>query len=77
MFLACNVIDLNFDGKSTSTSPVGEARGVNLLTLYTHETKPKWLEFITPIVFYFLIITNVEPNDPISFCFRPNIMVFE
>jgi hypothetical protein len=71
------VIDLNFDQKSTSTSPIGEARGVNLPTLFAHETKPKWLEFITLIVFYPLITTNVEPNDPILVCFKPNIMVFE
>jgi hypothetical protein len=60
------VTELNFDGKSTSTSPVGEARGVSLPALSTHEAKPKWLEFIAPTVLYFLIITNVEPNDPIS-----------
>jgi hypothetical protein len=64
MFLACNVTDLNFDGKSTSTSSVGEAGGVNLPTLSTHEAKPKWLKLITTTMFYLLLITNVEHNGP-------------
>jgi hypothetical protein len=75
MFLACNVTSFNFDGKFTSMSPIGEARGVSLPTLFANEVKPKWL--IAPVVFYLLLITNVEPHDPISIYFRPNIMVLE
>jgi hypothetical protein len=69
MFLTCNVTNLN--------SPIGEVGGVSLLTMSAHEIKPKWLELITPIVPYLLLITNVEPNDPILVYFKPNIMVLE
>jgi len=71
------VTNLNFDGKSTSTSSIGEAGGVSLLELSTHEAKPKWLKLIAPIVFYLILIQNVEPNDPTSVYFRLNIVVLE
>jgi cell shape-determining protein MreC len=71
------VTNSNFDGKFTSTLPVGEVRSVNLLTLSTHEAKSKSLELIAPIVLYLLLITNAEPNDPILVCFKPDVVVFE
>jgi len=56
MSLTCNVTDLNFDGEST-TSPIGEARGISLLAFSAHEVKPIWPELITPIVLCLLLIT--------------------
>jgi hypothetical protein len=53
MFLVYNLT--NFDGKSITTSPVGEAGGVSLPTLSTHEAKPRWLKLIAPIVLCLLL----------------------
>jgi hypothetical protein len=77
MFLTCNVIDLNFDGESIATSPIGEVGGISLLTFFAHEAKPIWLELITLTLLCFLLKTNVELDDLISICFRPDIMVPE
>jgi hypothetical protein len=71
------VIDLNFDGESTATSPIGEVGGISLLAFSTHEVKPIWLKLIAPSVLCLLLITNVEHDDPISIYFRLDIVVFE